>query len=222
MSPRTLTRASGAALVVQFLLCLAGGVLHPVVEGRAHSAEALTAAGGPVALTLLLSGTVLLVVAFPAAIAHLAPHVGRVGTVAAIGHLVALVVVVVPHLAVELMVAPVLARDAGAVHLIDPTDSIVDAPVFLASQALGGLVMMGCLAVLGVTVVRSALPSWIGWSMVAALVVLFVPLPALPVLMGLQIEVPRGLALAGVGVLVLRALGPAPDGRERTDVVAVR
>lgn len=222
MSPRTLLRAGGVTLVVQFVLCLAGGLLHPVVEGRAHSAEALTAAGGPVALTLLLLGTVLLVVAFPVAIVHLAPHVGRVGTVAAIGHLVALVVVVVPHLAIELMVAPVIARDPGAAHLIDPADTIVDAPVFLATQALGGLVMMGCLAVLGVTVVRSGLPSWIGWTMVAGLVVLFVPVPVLPFLAGLQIEVPRGVALAAVGVLVVRATGTTRPADARPGVGAVR
>ncbi|WP_299050539.1 hypothetical protein [uncultured Nocardioides sp.] len=222
MSPRTLQRAGGVTLVVQFALCLAGGLLHPVVDGRAHSAAALTAAGGPVALSLLLTGTVLLVVAFPVAVVHLAPHVGRVGTIAAIGHLVALVVVVVPHLAVELMVAPVIARDPAAAHLIDPADSIVDAPVFLATQAIGGLVMMGCLAVLGITVVRSSLPSWIGWTMVAALVVLLVPVPVLPFLAGLQIEVPRGLALAAVGVLVVRATGTTRPTDARPEVGAVR
>jgi hypothetical protein len=220
VSPTTLRRLAGGTLVAQFGLCLAGGLLHPVVDGRAHSPDALLAPLAPASWTLLLTGTVLLVMAMPAAVSYLAPHVGRVGTVAALVHLAALLVVVVPHLAVESMVAPVLAADPRAVALVDPADGIVDSPLFLAVQTVGGLVMMLSLAVLGVTVVRSSLPTWIGIAMIAALVLIVTPLPVAPLLTGLQVEVPRGLAMAGVGLLLLRSARRSPAAPAHRQVVA--
>lgn len=206
MSPRQLLRGSAVLLVVQFLLCLAGGLLHPVVDGRAHSVEALTAPLAPLALSLILAGTVVGVVALPGAIAWLAPHVGRVGTGAAVTYWLGLLVVVLPHLSTELFVAPVLARDPAGQAFVHDGDMIFDGAVFIATQTIGGLVMMLALAVLGVCVVRSALPSWIGWVMVLALVLIATPIPLAPGLTGAIVEVPRGLATAAIGVLVLRDL----------------
>src|SRR3712207_9058253 len=62
------------------------------------------------------------------------------------------------------------------------------------------------LLLLGIALLRSgAVPRWIGGLGVLGAVLAFVPLPVLPVLSALQIELPRGLMVAALGVLAVRS-----------------
>ena len=59
--------------------------------------------------------------------------------------------------------------------------------------------MLG-LVLLGIAVARSrVMPRWTGALMAASPIFLLLPIPEAPVLIGLLIELPRGLAVAGMG-----------------------
>ena len=63
--------------------------------------------------------------------------------------------------------------------------------------------MLGLL-LLGIAVVRSgSLPRWAGVLMAIAPVLLLIPLPELPLVTGLIIELPRGLAVAAMGYALI-------------------
>jgi hypothetical protein len=69
--------------------------------------------------------------------------------------------------------------------------------VFALFKGIGGLVYMLGLLVLGIAIVRSKVfPGWAGALMAVAPLLLLLPVPENPVLTGLIIEVPRGLAVA--------------------------
>lgn len=204
----------GYALIASFVLSLAGGLAHPVVDGNAHSVASLTAPGSPWGQILIYAGALLLMFGLPAAYAWLAPHVGKLGFAGFSLYFLGNAVSAQGHLVVEAFVAPEIARRAP--ELVPDDGSIVDAPLFALVQVVGGLVLVAGLLLLGVALLRSgAVPRWIGVAAVVGGVLAVTPLPEAPILSGLQIELARGLAVAGLGLLMVRraredAPAPAP------------
>ncbi|GAA2542574.1 hypothetical protein [Pseudonocardia hydrocarbonoxydans] len=193
----------GHALIASFVVSLAGGLAHPVVDGDAHSVASLTAAASPYAQILIYVGALLLMFGLPAAYAWLAPHVGRLGFAGFSLYFLGNAVSAQGHLVVEAFVAPEIARRAP--ELVPDDGSILDAPLFATVQVVGGLVLVAGLVVLGVALLRTpVVPRWIGIASIVAGVLAVTPLPEAPVLSGLQIELARGLAVAGLGVLMIR------------------
>lgn len=112
------------------------------------------------------------------------------------------------HLVVEGLVAPAIAR--AAPELVPDDGSILAAPGFALLQMVGGLVLLAGLALTGVALMRTAgVPRWIGAAALAGAVLLFVPLPEAPVLSGLHVELLRGIAVAGLGVVMIREVRAA-------------
>ena len=70
--------------------------------------------------------------------------------------------------------------------------------------------MLG-LVMLGIAVLRSrVMPRWTGALMAVAPVFLLLPVPEAPVVTGLLIELPRGLAVAGMGYTLFVREGEEP------------
>jgi hypothetical protein len=201
-----LYRLSGAALIGSFVLSLAGGMAHPIVDGRSHSAASLIAPASPYAQLLIYAGAVLLMLGLPAAFVYLAPHVGKIGMIGLVGYFLGNATSVQGHLVVEAFVAPAIARDPAAQHLIADDGTIIASGSFAAFQMAGGLIFMVSLLLIGVGLLRSrVVPKWIGVLAAGGALLLAVPLPETPVLTGLQIEFARGLTVAAIGVLMIRA-----------------
>ena len=199
-------RLSGGALIGSFVLSLAGGMAHPIVGGRSHSVASLTAPLSPYAQLLIYAGAVLLMLGLPAAFAFLAPHVGKLGVAGLVAYFLGNATSVQGHLVVEAFVAPAVARDPAARHLIADDGSIIDSGSFLTFQTVGGMIFMAGLLLIGIGLVRSRIvPRWVGAVAIAGALLLAVPLPEVPVLTGLQIELARGLVVAAIGVLMIRA-----------------
>lgn len=206
MSTDTLWKLTGGALIASFPFSLLGGVTHPVVDGHAHSVEALTAGATPWPQLAIFVGSILLMIGLPGAFAWLAPRTGRLALIGLGGYFVFNALAAMSHLIVEAFVAPTIANDPGARHLIADNDAIFDSAGFQGLQIGSSIAFLLSLLVLGIGLLRSrAVPRWIGWVFVAAAIVAFAPLPAAPVLSGLQIEVFRGLGVAALGVLMVRA-----------------
>jgi hypothetical protein len=106
-------RLAGRLLIISFVLCLIGGMTHPIVAGNAHSAESLTSAASPYAQYLLLAGTVGLLIGLPILYGHFAVRLGRLGLVGTVLYLVGNATCAMAHLVVESMVAVPLAADAA-------------------------------------------------------------------------------------------------------------
>jgi hypothetical protein len=201
-------------LIGTFGLSLAGGMTHPIVAGESHSVAALTAPSTPYPQLLIYAGALLLMLGLPAMFVFLAPHVGKLGMAGIIGYFVANAVSVQGHLVVEAFVAPAIANDPAAQHLISSDGLIIASSSFAALQMIGGVVFMASLLLIGIGLLRArAFPRWIGALAVAGALLLAVPLPEVPVLTGLQIELFRGLAVASIGVLMIRAARTAPAPR---------
>ena len=209
-----MTKLSGGALIGSFLLSVAGGALHPIVGGRSHSVESLTAPTSPYAQLLIYAGAVLLTAGLPAMFVFLAPHVGRIGIAGIVLYFFGNLLSVQGHLVVEAFVAPAIAADPAARHLISDNGEIIAADGFIAFQIAGGMVFIAGMLLLGVGLFRSGVvPKWVGAFLVAGAALLFVPLPEIPVVTGLHIELPRGLAVAAAGLAMIRAARSAttPD-----------
>ena len=102
--------------------------------------------------------------------------------------------------AYEAFVVPVLAADAATSALVALGGAIPSSAPFAVLQGVGGLVYMLGLVLLGIAVFRSGvIPRWTGALMAASPIFLLVPVPEAPVLTGLLIELPRGLAVAAMG-----------------------
>jgi hypothetical protein len=202
-----LYRLSGGALIGSFVLSLAGGMAHPVVDGESHSVAALTAPASPYAQLLIYAGALLLMLGLPAAYVYLAPHVGRIGMAGLIGYFVTNALSAQGHLVVEAFVAPAIARDPAARHLIPDDGSIVASTSFASLQMVAGLAFMVSLLLIGIGLLRSGgfVPAWVGVVTVAGALLLAVPLPEAPVLTGLQVELARGLMVATIGLGMIRS-----------------
>lgn len=203
MNAFTLRRLGGMAAVVAGVLCIIGGLLHPIEDGHAHSPQALLQPhlAGSVSL---LAGTVLLLLALPGLYGWIAPRTGVLGLVGFLLYFIGNLLSAIPHLVLMSFAASDLARrDPG---MISGQDAVIAAPAFEAEQLVSGLGLVLGLLVLGIALLRATgLPRWLGFAGIAGAVVLFVPLPVLPVVTGLQIELLRGAMLVGLGVLAMRS-----------------
>ena len=207
MSRNLLYVLGGLALVGSALISLAGGVLHPVIGGHAHSAAALTAPLTPAAQLLIYTGALLLMAGLPVALMWLAPNLNPVGVVGFVLYFLGNSLSAQSHLVVEGFVAPEIARRSPG--LIPPDDAILDIAAFRLLQTVGGLVLLAGLLLMGIgllTVRGGVLPRWTGVPAVTGALLLLVPvIPQAPVLTGLVVELPRGLTVAVVGIAMIRA-----------------
>ncbi|MET0187839.1 MAG: hypothetical protein ABW212_02500, partial [Pseudonocardia sediminis] len=205
MTRQRLLVLGGYALIASFLLSLAGGMLHPVVDGRSHSVAALTAPGTPWGQLLIYAGALALMFGLPAAYSWLGPRVGVLGFAGFSLYFLGNALSAQAHLVVEAMVAPEIARRAP--ELVPDDGSIVASPLFGTVQLTGGLVLMAGLLVMGIALVRqSVVPRWIGATAIAGAVLLATPLPEVAVLTGVQVELLRGITVAALGVYMIRAV----------------
>lgn len=218
MTTASLYRLSAAALLGSFVLSLAGGLLHPIVDGRSHSVESFLAPRSPEAQYLIYAGAVLLMLGLPGGYLAVRERVGRLGFLGFALYMVGNALSAMAHLVVEAFVGPTLAADPSARHLVPASGAIVDSDSFLVLQTVGGLVFLAGLLLIGVAVVRApGLPTWLGAVTVAGALALLVPFPEHEGFTGLLVELPRGLLVAGLAVLILRRTGAAPldQGKER-------
>ncbi len=208
----TLRKLSGGALVAGGAACIAGGTLHPIVAGKAHSVDALQGVGAPWAQILLAVGTTLLLLGLPGMHAWLAPRVGVVGFLGVVTYFVGNLVTATGHLTVELFVAYPFAHDPGRAWIIAGDDSMLGTTAFRMLNTCGGLVMLVGMGLLGASLIRSrAVPRWIGVLTVVGMVGFMLPLPAVQGLSGFVYEAPRGVAIIAIGVLMLRHRRPLPS-----------
>lgn len=197
-------RLAGRLLVAAFLLCFVGGLTHPIVDGQAHSVDSLTAPGSPWAQYLILAGTVALLIGLPLLYAHLAPRLGRLGLIGTALYLVGNATCAMAHLIVEAMVAVPLATDPATAGLVPVDGTLFPSPAFTVTQMVGGpLLLLGQL-LLGIAVLRAQLPRWTGVLLVVGAVLALVPIPEVAVLPGFTFELPRGLAVAALGLMMVR------------------
>ncbi|MEQ3554355.1 hypothetical protein WIS52_28140 [Pseudonocardia nematodicida] len=209
---RRLVVGGGAMLVASAALSLAGGVLHPVVDGNAHSVESLLAPGSPWGQLLIYAGALALMFGLPAAWAWFAPRSGVLGALGFGLYFLGNAVSAQGHLVVEGLVAPAIAR--AAPELIPDDGSIIASAPFAMMQMIGGLTLLAGLALMGVALMRTAgVPRWIGAAALAGALLLFVPLPEMAVLTGLHVELLRGIAVAGLGVVMIREVRGAGSAR---------
>ena len=203
MNTQQLRRSSGQALVLAAIGCIVGGLMHPVVHGEAHSVAALTAPHEALGSLILLVGTVLLLLGLPGVYGWLAPRLGTLGLIGFLLYFLGNLLSAVPHLILMAFVAPTIARRAP--DLVSHNDMIIDSHAFATEQMLTGLTLVAGLLVLSVALVRAAgALRWIGTVGIVGTVVILIPLPAHPVLSGLQIEAARGLLVAALGVMAVR------------------
>jgi hypothetical protein len=220
MATTTLYRLSAVSLVLSFVFSLLGGVLHPVVDGQSHSVEAFLAPRSPWAQYSIYVGCLFLMLGLPGGFLFFREQLGRLGFVGFTMYMLGNALSAMSHLVVEAFVGPTLAADPDARHLVSDQGEIVDATSFVTLQAVGGLVFVISLLVIGVALVRAhGIPSWTGVVLVAGALLLFVPLPERPVVTGLVVELPRGLVVASLGVLIQRRLAARPA--ERSEPVPV-
>jgi hypothetical protein len=210
----TLRRLSGMAAIAAGPLCVIGGLLHPIEDGHAHSPEALVQ---PHLLgsSALLTGTVLLLLALPGVYGWIAPRAGRLGLVGFVLYFLGNLLSAIPHLVLMGFAASHLAEhDPG---MVSEHDAVIAAPAFETEQLVSGLGLVLGLLIFGIALVRAkGLPRWLGWAGIAGAVAVFAPLPVLPVVTGLQIELLRGAMLIGLGVIAVRsARQAAPATPER-------
>lgn len=207
-------RLSAVSLILGGALCVAGGTLHPIVDGKGHSVEALQGATAPWAQILLAVGTILVLLGMPGMYVWLRPRIGIAGFVGIVLYFVGNVVTSTAHLAVEIFVAYPFANDPTTAHLIADDDSMLGTPEFIGINAFGAVVMLVGLALLGSSLIRNrAVPIWIGVLITIGMVGFLLPLPAVAGISGFFWEAPRGIGVAAIGVLMLRAASAARADR---------
>jgi hypothetical protein len=219
MSTTTLTRLSGLALMVALALALTGGILHPVIGGDSHAASSLAQPLFPTAHLLVFLGEVCLLFGLPGLYASIAPKTGLLGLLGFVLYFFANAILASFVTAYEAFIVPVLAADPTTSALVAPGGAIPSSAPFAVLQGLGGLVYMLGLVVLGVAVFRSrVMPRWTGALMAASPIFLLLPVPEAPVLTGLLIELPRGLAVAGMGYALFVRGGEEPTNTREADL----
>lgn len=206
METTTLRRLSGAALIAAGPLCILGGLLHPVINGHAHSTAALLADHVAGSLALLV-GEMLLVLGLPGVYGWLAPRLGVLGLVGFVLYLVGNVLSAIPHLVIMGFAGHTLATDHPDV--VAANDWILPGSAFAGEQLTTALAFMIGLLLFGIALLRApGLPKILGILAVGGAIAPFLPLPVVPVLTGLQIETLRGLLLVALGVLAIRTDAP--------------
>jgi hypothetical protein len=215
MNTSTLYRLSAVALIASCVLSLVGGVLHPIVDGNAHSAASFLAPRSPWSQYLIYAGAVALMLGLPGGYLYFRDRLGVVGFVGFALYMVGNALSAMAHLVVEAFVGPMLAGDPDARHLVPTDGSIVDSSSFLLLQAVGGLVFVAGLVLIGIALVRGrGLPTGLGAFLVVGALAVMVPFPEREGFTGLLVELPRGLTVAVLGLMILRGTGrssfPAP------------
>ena len=199
-----------------FALALTGGILHPVIGGDSHAAPSLAQPLFPTAHLLVFLGEVCLLFGLPGLYASIASKTGLLGLSGFVLYFFANATLASFVTAYEAFIVPVLAADSATSALVAPGGAILSSVPFAVLQGAGGLVYMLGLVLLGIAVLRSrVMPRWTGALMAASPIFLLVPVPEAPVLTGLLIELPRGLAVAGMGYALFVRGGEEPtDTRE--------
>ena len=211
MATTTLTRLSGLALIAAFALALTGGILHPVVGGDSHAASSLVQPLFPTAHLLIFLGEICLLFGLPGLYASIAPRAGLLGLFGFVLYFFANAALASFVSAYEAFIVPVLATDPATSALVAPGGAISSSAPFALLQEVGGLAYMLGLVMLGIAVLRSrVMPRWTGALMAVAPVFLLLPVPEAPVVTGLLIELPRGLAVAGMGYTLFVRGGEEP------------
>jgi hypothetical protein len=219
MSTTTLTRLSGLALMVAFALSLTGGMLHPVIGGDSHAAPSLAQPFFPSAHLLVFLGEICLLFGLPGLYATIAPKAGLLGLLGFVLYFFANAALASFVAAYEAFVVPVLATDPTTSALVAPGGAIPSLAPFALLEGVGGLVYMLGLVVLGLAVFHSrVMPGWTGALMAASPIFLLVPVPEAPVLTGLLIELPRGLAVAGMGYALFVRGGEEPTNTREAEL----
>jgi hypothetical protein len=219
MSTTTLTRLSGLALMAALALALTGGILHPIIGGDSHAAPSLAQPLFPTAHLLVFLGEVCLLFGLPGLYASIAPKTGLLGLLGFVLYFFANAILASFVTAYEAFIVPVLAADPTTSALVAPGGAIPSSAPFAVLQGLGGLVYMLGLVVLGVAVFRSrVMPRWTGALMAASPIFLLLPVPEAPVLTGLLIELPRGLAVAGMGYALFVRGGEEPTNTREAEL----
>jgi hypothetical protein len=213
MNAPTLRRLSGFTAIAAGPLCLIGGLLHPIVDGHAHSPEALAQPHTLGSVALLL-GTTLLLLGLPGVYGWAAPRLGVLGLVGFTAYFLGNLLSAIPHLVLMVFVSSNLAEHHH--DLVSHQDAVIASPAFEAEQLASGIGLIAGLLVFGIALLRAeGLPRWLGWAGIAGAVVAFVPLPVLPVVTGLQIELFRGAMIVGLGLVAIRSTSrtaaPAPE-----------
>ncbi len=171
-----------------------------MIEGDSHAAPSLAQPLFPTAHLLVFLGEVCLLFGLPGLYASIAPKTWLLGLLGFVLYFFANATLASFVTAYEAFIVPVLAADSTTSALVAPGGVIPSSAPFAVLQGLGGLVYMLGLVVLGIAVLRSrVMPRWTGLLMAASPIFLLVPVPEAPVLTGLLIELPRGLAMAGMG-----------------------
>ena len=216
MTTTTLYRLSAACLVASFLFSLTGGILHPVVDGQSHSVETFLAPRSPEAQYLIYVGAVLLMLGLPGAYAYFRQPLGRLGFAGFALYMVGNALSAMSHLVVEAFVGPALAADPDARHLVPADGSIVDSDSFLVLQSVGGLIFVAGLLLIGIALVRGpGLPTWVGVVTAVGAIAVMLPFPEHEGFTGLLVELPRGLMVGALGLMMLRGTRRAAVDRPR-------
>jgi len=182
-----------------FALALMGGILHPVIGGDSHAAPSLAQPLFSTAHLLIFLSEVCLLMGLPGLYTRIAPRTGLVGLLGFVLYFFANATLASFVSAYEVFIVPVLATDSATSTLIAPGGAIPSSAPFAVLQEVGGLVYMLGLVMLGTAVARSrVMPRWTGVLMATSPIFLLLPIPEAPVLTGLLIELPRGLAVAGM------------------------
>jgi len=214
MTTNNLYRLSAYALVAAFVFSLVGGLAHPVVDGHSHSVESFLAPASPWAQISIYVGAIFLSLGLPGCYLWFRERLGVLGFVGFLLYFVANAVSAQSHLVVEAFVGPTIAEDPTTRHLIPDNGSIFDAGPFMALQAVGALTLIGSLIVIGIALIRApGLPTWLGWFLTLGAALLLIPFPEAPVLSGIQVEVPRGVAIFVLAVIMLRELAARSAAR---------
>jgi len=211
MTTTTLYRLSAVALILSFAFSLIGGLLHPVIDGQSHSVEVFLAPRSPWAQYSVYLGALFLMLGLPGGYLFFRQDLGKLGFVGFTMYMLGNALSAMSHLVVEAFVGPTLAADPDGRHLVSDRGEIFEATSFIVLQAAGGLVLVISLLIIGIALIKArGIPSWIGVVLIVGALPLFVPFPERPVIAGLVVELPRGLMVAALGVLIHRGLSSSP------------
>ncbi|MEV0299443.1 hypothetical protein [Nocardia sp. NPDC050710] len=85
---------------------------------------------------------------------------------------------------------------------------MIGTTAFLVFNQGGGMVMLAGMGLLGASMLRNrTVPRWIAILTLVGMVGFFLPIPATQGISGFIYEAPRGIAVAALGVLMMRHPG---------------
>jgi hypothetical protein len=218
MNRSILLRLCGFAAIAAGPLCVLGGMLHPIDGDHAHSPEAL-GTDHVLGSSSLLVGTVLLLLSLPGIYGWLSPRLGKLGLVGYVLYFVGNLLNAVPHLVLMAFAGHTLAEHP---EVVSDKDMILAAPAFETEQVVTAFGFIFGLLLFGVALVRAhGIPRPIGVAAIAGAVLIFVPIPTMEVVSGLQIELLRGFVISALGYLAVRRPA-ATAGRDVAPLAASR